>query len=92
MKTKINLIINIISFICFLVISFTGIVLWRVLPSGSGFQGGRGFTEDNIFLGLFRHQWNDIHNYIGLLLIILVLLHLALHWPWVKNIPKLFRS
>jgi len=92
MKSKMNLIVNIISFFIFLIISFTGITLWKIFLSGSGFQGGRTLSEDNIFLGLFRHQWNDIHIYAGLILIILVFIHLALHWSWIRNIPKLFKS
>ena len=92
MKSKINLIVNIISFFVFLIVSFTGIILWKILLSGSGFRGGRALSEDNVFLGLFRHQWNDIHIYAGLILIILVFIHLALHWSWIRNIPKLFKS
>jgi len=90
MKNKINIIVDVFAFICFLVSGFAGIILWQVLPSGNGFRGGRGELEENLFWGFARHQWNDVHTYAGLIFIVLVLLHLILHWGWIKNVPKLF--
>ncbi|MDD2730973.1 MAG: DUF4405 domain-containing protein [Candidatus Portnoybacteria bacterium] len=92
MKTKINLIIDISAFVCFLVSGFAGIILWQILPSGNGFRGGRSDSVEDLFWGLYRHQWNDVHIYSGLILVALVLLHLILHWNWIKNIPKLFKT
>jgi hypothetical protein len=92
MKKRINVIIDIISFFFFSVVVFAGIVLWKILPSGNGFQGGRGLSEDDVFLGLVRHQWSDVHLYAALILIILVFIHLALHRAWIRNIPKLLKS
>ncbi|MCK4781405.1 DUF4405 domain-containing protein [Candidatus Parcubacteria bacterium] len=92
MKRKLNLIINIISFFVFLFSAFSGLILWKIFPSGSGFRGGRGITEDNIFLGLFRREWSDIHIYTSLIFAALVIIHLILHWSWIKNIPKIIRQ
>ncbi len=87
-KTKFNIIVDILGFFSFLIISFSGIVLWRILPRGS-YQGGRGITTEKMFFGLDRHNWTDIHNYIALVFIALILIHLILHWHWIKSLPKL---
>jgi hypothetical protein len=55
----------------------TGVLLrWR-LPPGS--HGGRGLR----FLGLGRHDWADVHVWLGYALVGLVGVHLALHWAWL---------
>ena len=92
MKIKTSLIIDIISFFFCLFLAFSGFILWKILPSGSGFHGGREIIENNIFLGLFRYEWNQIHVYAGLIFIVLIFIHLILHWSWIKNISKLLRN
>ena len=57
----------------------TGLALvWR-LPPGS--RGGRGLT----MLGWDRHAWGDFHFYLGVSMSVLVVIHLLLHWGWVKR-------
>jgi len=92
MKRKINLIINIVSFLIFSFSAFSGFVLWKILPSGGGFQGGRGIVGNNVFLSLFRNGWSDLHIYVNLIFVSLVLIHLILHWTWIKNIPKMIKG
>ena len=90
MKIKINAFINILNFLVFLIISVSGLILWLVLPGGRGFRGLMGLEQNNIFLGLKRDCWKTLHNYSGLILMLLVLVHLVLHWPYIKNLPKIF--
>jgi hypothetical protein len=33
--------------------------------------------------GLTRHQWGDIHFWISLGLLVVIAVHLALHWNWI---------
>lgn len=91
MRNK-NLIVNIISFIAALISLFSAIIIWQVLPSGQGFMGGRGEIEDNLFLGLARHNWMDVHTFSSLIFIGLIIIHLILHWQWIKSLPKMIKE
>jgi hypothetical protein len=62
--------------------SLSGLVAWLILPS-SGYQGGRNPFYNATFYSLTRHQWNDIHLWVSLVMIGIVLVHLALHWRWI---------
>ncbi len=54
----------------------TGLMLaWR-LPPGS--RGGRGLSV----LGWDRHQWGDLHTWLSYAFLVLIAVHLALHWRW----------
>ena len=72
-----------IDFIGFLVMSgliWTGLLIHYVLPPGTGGQhSGRELT----LWGLGRHDYGDIHFYMALVLIGLMVIHVWLHWSWV---------
>lgn len=55
---------------------------WRHGGGGGGWFGGEG-CDGASFLGLTRHQWGDVHFWIALSLIALLVVHLVLHWRWV---------
>jgi hypothetical protein len=57
-----------------------GILLGFVIPRGRG--GG------NYFLGLHRHAWGDIHLWLSLALIVLLVVHVWLNWRWVTKISR----
>ncbi len=57
----------------------TGLALVYRLPPRV--RGGGGLT----MLGMDRHQWGDLHFYTGVALGILVVVHVLLHWGWVKR-------
>jgi Domain of unknown function (DUF4405) len=67
----------------------TGVVLWLALPrDGDGDGDGGGFGRrggDHSFATLDRHSWSDPHNWIGLALVAVVLVHLALNWRWITD-------
>lgn len=52
----------------------------------SGVRKGR-YQE---FLEIQKGTWSEIHNWAGMLMIILVIIHLILHWKWVKCVTKNF--
>ncbi|MGO0123065.1 DUF4405 domain-containing protein [Desulfothermobacter acidiphilus] len=59
---------------------------------GPGF-GGRHWGQEQVFLSLTRHTWTDIHRYLALVLIALVLVHIYLHWSWIVAMTRqLFAS
>ena len=93
-RTTLNFILELVSFINLLGLAFIGFIMKYVLPPGSsgygrGYRGGRG-PSDGIkdFLSITRHEWVDIHFYLACLFVILILVHLILHWNWIKGYFK----
>lgn len=56
----------------------SGLALELRLPRG---KGGHGVE----ILGLGRHDWGELHWWVGLGMGILVCVHLALHWKWIRR-------
>ena len=90
-RSKINAVVDVIALLVFVFSTFSGVVIWQVLPSGSGYRGGRSPTSLD-FLGFARHDWMDIHNISSLMFVVLVVIHLVLHWNWFKNLMKTLRE
>jgi len=97
-RTTLNFIVDSIGFLDLLLLAATGSIMRWVLPPGSGggqgrgFRGGRGpAVETQDFasvLGLGRHDWGDIHFLLALTFVLLILVHLILHWTWIKTCTK----
>ncbi len=58
-------------------------IYFLLLPSG-GYRGGRNpwYGVEIVFS---RHTWNDLHIWVGTAMIVVALIHLAIHWTWVKS-------
>lgn len=87
----VNFIVDLAGFIDLLGLIFTGVVIKYILPPGSGgghgygYRGGRGPSEGARELwSMTRHEWGDIHFYMSVVFVALILIHLALHWTWIK--------
>ncbi|WP_254765700.1 DUF4405 domain-containing protein [Salinilacihabitans rarus] len=80
-----NLSVNLLLFAAFLVVLASGVVLWQVLPGG-------GTSRGLDFVGLVRGDWTRVHVLASLTMTALVAVHLALHWRYVRAVPKLLRS
>ena len=67
----------------------SGFVLWFALPHGGGWRGGRfvGGVEST-FWSLSRHTWLDIHDWVAVIIVAVVIIHLILHWRWIVYITK----
>lgn len=77
---KLNLVLNLALFLAGLFLAGTGVLLaWR-LPHGRG--AGMRFS----FLGLDRHEWGELHLWLGVAMAAGVLLHLGLHWRWIWRV------
>ncbi len=93
-RTTLNFFVDLLSFVDLLLLAGTGAILRWVLPPGSGghgygFRGGRGaLVETRDLASLRRHDWGDIHFVLAVLLLFLMLVHLYLHWPWIKTCGK----
>ena len=70
-----NKIIDLLSFVCMLLLLFTGIIMYYVLPPGS---------HGDAFWGFTRHEWGDLHFWAAVIFSLLILYHLLLHLPWIK--------
>jgi len=56
-------------------------ILWRVLPiGGEGYMGGTFLWE--------RHIWIDVHGWVGVALVVVVVIHVILHWKWIVYMTK----
>jgi hypothetical protein len=97
-RTTLNFVVDFIAFLDLLALAFTGSIMRFVLPPGSaghgqGFRGGRGATEARYLWSMDRHQWGGIHFYLAVIFAVLVLVHIILHWTWIKcYVRSLFRS
>lgn len=58
----------------------TGIILRFALPPGSG--------RALALWDLNRHQWGDLHFWLALAAVAIVVLHLSLHWTWVVSVVR----
>ena len=70
-------VVNIISFILFLILCSTGFINWIVLPRGYEVRGN--------FLVSLRHFFIAIHEWAGLIFMVVVVIHIVLHWPYIKS-------
>jgi len=82
-NTKFNFWFDISIFIAFIITAITGVLLWLVIPSGPG----SGWI---IFAGLTRQEWVNLHNWVGLTMLLGVGLHLVLHWRWIVCVAERF--
>jgi hypothetical protein len=92
-RTTLNFIIDLIGFVDLLLLAATGSILRWVLPPGSGgygraFRGGRGGQHIKSLWGMGRHDWGDIHFVLSLLFLSVMLVHIILHWTWIKTCVK----
>lgn len=77
---------NLLLWLLFCIMSGTGVLLAFRLPPGS--RGGRGLSA----LGWTRHDWGDLHFWISIAFLALLLIHLALHWRWFWQIASKRRA
>src|SRR5512135_537962 len=65
--------LNLVLFTCFVLLSLTGLIPWVFLPRGPRPGDGSG-------LYVLRHTLIELHQWLALALIVLVVLHLVWHW------------
>ena len=77
-----------VLFILFLFDGLTGLVLWLVIPRGAWdyyrMVNGTGRT----FLGLQRCVWVDLHAWVAVVIVSIIIVHLILNWSWVVGASK----
>jgi cytochrome b len=86
-QARINFSLNSLLFVAFFLVNISGLIVWLVLPSG-GYQGGRNPFYNATIFTLTRHGWKDLHLWVGLALIVILTIHLVLHWQWVTCVAR----
>ena len=68
----------------------SGFVLWLGLPTGGNGHGfGSGTGASNLtYWGLSRHTWINIHDWVAVALVILISVHIILHWKWIARMVR----
>ena len=92
-RSSLNFIVDLASFLNLLSLIFTGIIIKYILPPGSGgrgrdLHGGQGREQIKDLLSMTRHEWGDIHFGLAALFVALMIVHIILHWSWIKNCFK----
>lgn len=72
-----NLVIDTAALLVMLAMVATGFLLKWVLPPGS--RGGQGLQ----LWDTTRHDWGDLHFWLAVALLLLMFVHVLLHWSWV---------
>jgi hypothetical protein len=81
-QARLNFGLDSLLFITFLLTSLSGLSIWLLL-SGGDYRGGRAAPLSVALFGFTRPDWTALHRWAGLLLILIVALHLTLHWRWI---------
>lgn len=76
-KTKLLWQINVVSFLLFFLLFLTGLANWLVFPGGHG--AGQGLTSS------FRGFLCAIHRWSAVGFMVLIAVHMALHWDYLKK-------
>ncbi|PIN70616.1 hypothetical protein COV93_00730 [Candidatus Woesearchaeota archaeon CG11_big_fil_rev_8_21_14_0_20_43_8] len=81
-RPKLNYVVDILMGISFLISAVTGLIMFFFLPSGV--KQGR----YQIFLGITKDAFGNVHSYAGIAMALFVLLHFILHWNWIVCMTK----
>ena len=79
-RTFLNLMTDALAAFVMLAMVATGIVLRFSLPPGT--------HRELVLWGLTRHEWGDLHFWLALAALGVVLIHLVLHWTWVVAVTR----
>lgn len=92
-KAKINFIIDATLLFVFSAIVGVGFMLKYTLITGEQKIGQTGENYNQTILGFARHEWGDIHLYLGFIFLGLLLLHIVLHWNMIIGMfSKFFQN
>ena len=69
--------VNMVSFVLFILLGLTGLMNWLLLPKGYEARGS--------FLVSIRHFLVGVHEWTAVVFILIVAIHIGLHWGYIKN-------
>lgn len=79
------------ALVAFVIEVVTGFVLWLGFDRGDRrYMAGRfgEWPREEEFLGMDRWAWIDIHDWVGVALLVAIAVHLVLHWRWVVSMTR----
>jgi hypothetical protein len=80
--------VSIALFLFFAFEIISGFTIWNVLPRGAldynAMLSGNGRT----FWGLQRDVWVDLHAWVAVIIVSIVIIHLIINWRWVVSVSK----
>jgi hypothetical protein len=88
-RTQFNALVDAAAMVAFMLLASTGFVLQHQLPPGSGELTGRGMGRGamqrsvELLWGATRHEWGTVHYWIAWALVLILSVHLVLHWKWI---------
>ena len=89
-RSSLNFVLDLVSFFVLLGLAITGFIMKYILPPGTGGTGrslhdgaGRGVQIQELW-SMTRHEWGNIHFYLAVAFAALMILHIILHWSWIK--------
>jgi hypothetical protein len=81
-QTRVNFTLDSLLLTIFIWVNLSGLLIWLVL-FGGGYRGGRNPLHNAVSFGFTRHDGIDFHRWAALILIIVIGVHLTLHWRWI---------
>jgi hypothetical protein len=85
-KSKLNFVIDATMFLCLMAMAGLGFLMKYILPPGREVVARYGRSLYLSWLGWDRHDWGDIHLYLAFTLLILLTLHVILHWQQILGL------
>ncbi len=79
-RNVLNLVVDGLSFTGFLFLASTGAILHYLLLPGSGHWQS--------LWGMTRHEWGDAHFSIAVVLLVVLSVHVLLHWGWIVAVVR----
>ncbi len=80
--------VDVVLFVCLTGMAVIGGLLGLVIPKGSAAAEGSKY-----FLGLHRHQWGNLHAYLSVVFVVLIVIHIILNWKWITcRTSQIFKS
>jgi hypothetical protein len=84
-----NYILFVIMFLLALLQAVSGFLLWLVIPGGHrGFGISRAGQLADATILWSRYTWIELHDWTAVALVVMVIIHIALHWKWIVYMAK----
>lgn len=87
-KSKVNIVIDALMFLCVMAIAGIGFLLKFVLLPGKQTVAVYGRKVDLFFLGMDRHGWGTIHFIIACVFLGFLTVHIILHWNMILSLSR----
>ncbi len=93
-------ILDLLLFLSAGIVHFSSYVIWFIVPRGVGLHGntycsgnGLGPTGNCVnFLGMVRYSWIKFHNWAAVAFVVILLIHIVLHWGWIIATTRRIRA